>query len=278
MKGFLHHLFLPHESNNHRAKLLHHHILLFTIICLFLSSLTFPLLKSTFPSVLGISSNVSSEELLQLTNKVRQEQGLPPLAMNSRLAIAAENKAEDMFAKDYWAHNAPDGRTPWVFIKGAGYNYVYAGENLARGFQNNQDVIDAWIASPTHRANVLSENYTEVGFAVKKGELSGEETVLIVEELGNQSPTFAQALPSVNKALLASVAQNIEQKPLINSAVFSLNLNTVLLSFFIFALFLDMIVVERKKILRFIGHNLDHLFFLVGFLILITLISKGVII
>ena len=110
-----------------------------------------------------------------------------------------------MFSKDYWAHNAPDGTTPWVFIKNTGYNYIYAGENLARGFNSASDVINAWMNSPEHRQNVLSPNYQNVGFAVATGTLSGEDTVLVVENAW-EVPIWLRATAASNMPPVAAVA------------------------------------------------------------------------
>src|SRR3989344_5554740 len=187
MKEFLHHFFIPRESNNYKAKLLHHTTLLLFIVFFIIGGLLLNLTKTKYPSVLGISTNVTSEQLITLVNQKRQENGLPPLSFSPELAVAARDKANDMLSKNYWAHNSPDGKTPWEFFKEAGYNYVYAGENLARGFNTSLDVTNAWMASPTHRANVLSPNYSDVGFAVVTGNLSGEESVLVVKDLGNRA-------------------------------------------------------------------------------------------
>ena len=275
MKSFLRHLFIPHESNNHRAKLLHNHILFFAVAILFLGSFFLSSFKSHYPQVLGVTADIDSEKLLSLTNQVREKNGLSILSMNLELSNAAQNKADDMFSQDYWAHNAPDGKTPWVFIKSAGYNYVYAGENLARGFDNTDSVINAWMESPTHRANVLSQNYKDVGFAVKKGKLNGEDTILIVEELGSRTGNIAQSVPAVSGT---SVVEKVQPLPLINSSKLSLNLDKIVISVFILTLISDMVVIERKKILRFVGHNLDHVFFFLAFLALINFLIRGVII
>ena len=64
-----------------------------------------------------------------------------------------------MIAKNYWAHNAPDGASPWSFFKNVGYRYLYAGENLARDFGDSASVVNAWMNSPTHRDNLLSGRY-----------------------------------------------------------------------------------------------------------------------
>lgn len=279
------------------------------------------LVKTNFPSVLGVSSNVSTQELMILTNEKRQESGLGPLTIDDRLSQAAAGKASDMFSKDYWAHDAPDGTTPWDFIKGAGYNYIYAGENLARGFNSAQDVVNAWMASPEHRQNMLSSNYQNVGFAVATGKLSGEDTVLVVEMLGSTNlagapiakepaksvavaivsqppgassesvasptpiaqlvisptPLVPQASPISNpKGLVIGAVSKVT--PLINSQTFSSISAKIVLSLFIFVLILDMTVIERKKIVRFVGHNLDHVFFFsLMFLIIIILVRGSVI-
>jgi hypothetical protein len=309
MINFLHHLFLPREKNNYRSGFLHHKVIL-SLILLFVSAgiVTYSI-RTNFPAVLGISANIPTQQLLILTNQQRQNNNLPVLTDSPELDQAAANKAADMFSKDYWAHNAPDGTTPWAFIKGAGYNYVYAGENLARGFNNASDVITAWMNSPEHRQNVLSPNYQNVGFAVATGKLTGEDTVLVVEMLGstnlsapvaaenNIPPAVAVAPGSpaigntntiqpvlpvtpvpVAQAAGTSLLGVSVIKPLINSQSFVSLSAGAILSLFIFVLLLDMVVIERKKIVRFVGHNLDHVFFLGAILIVAVILLKGSII
>ncbi len=316
MKDFLRHLFLPHIANNYRAKLLHHKSILVVIAVLFFAGFSFSAVRTTLPSVLGTFSDISSEQLLLLTNQKRQENGLSPLSLNQQLSDAALGKANDMFSQNYWAHNSPDGKTPWVFIKGAGYNYIYAGENLARGFTNTQDVINAWMASPEHRKNMLSSNYQNVGYAAETGKLNGEDTVLVVEMLGSTAlaaaptnqlasktqqeiitttatstptpelssanatpaptPTIEPASKTEEGALDANKRPNF--KPLINSATLSSDVSKGIAVLFIFALILDMIVIERRRVVRLVGHNMDHVFFLTLTLLLITLIVKGAIV
>lgn len=284
MKEFLSHLFLPKESNNHRAKILHHTNLFLTIVFLLLTSFFVQRLKVSFPSVLGVKADISAEQLLLLTNKERQANGVLPLSLNEHLSEAAAKKAADMFEYDYWAHNSPSGKTPWVFIQSSGYKYVYAGENLARGFTTPEDVIKAWMTSSAgHRENMLSSNYQDVGFAVKIGKLNGEETVLIVEELGNLSMPIARnktaqiATASVTNGTVKNAASE-NREPFINSLSFSSNINMVVILIFIFALLLDMIIIEKKKIMRFVGHNADHILYLMLIMVLVGILSKGVIV
>lgn len=281
MKDFLFHLFTPKESNNHRAKILHHTNLFLTIVFLLLTSFFIQRLKVSFPSVLGVKADISSEELLLLTNKERQNNGIEPLFFNEQLSDAAAKKAADMFEYGYWAHNSPTGKTPWVFIRSSGYKYVYAGENLARGFSTAQDVIKAWMASPDHKTNMLSRNYQDVGFAVKIGELNGEETVLIVEELGNLSMPIARETQEIATASQTTAVKNVtsvDRQPLINSLSFASNIYVVVTLIFIFVFLLDMIIIEKKKIMRFVGHNIDHVLYLLMALALVGVLSKGVVI
>jgi hypothetical protein len=280
--------FLPRESNNYRAKLLHHNILLLFIAFIFTSSFLLEIIKVNFPSVLGIQTNITVDQLLVLTNEKRAEYGFSPLTLNNQLSNAAGLKAEDMFAKDYWAHNSPDGKTPWVFIRGAGYDYVYAGENLARGFNSAEEVVSAWMASPKHRDNVLFKNYSDVGFSVATGKLNGQDTVLIVEEFGSQGAVPIASSRAEQPIATSSSTRNVvipkvfagstlDKKPILNSLSFPLNLDRVLLAVFIFVFILDMIVTERKRIIRLVGHNTDHILFLVLIVLFVAIFSKGVI-
>ena len=282
MKDFLFHLFIPRESNNHRAKVLHHTNLFLTIVFLFLASFLIQRISVSYPAVLGINADISSDQLLFLTNQERQNAGVNPLAFNEQLSQAASKKAQDMLDYGYWAHNSPTGKSPWVFIRSSGYNYVYAGENLARGFATADSVMKAWMASPDHRANVLSANYEDVGFAVKLGKLNGEETVLIVEELGSLHMPIAkskvQDIAAGNTNVLTKNVQVVSKQSLINISSLSSNIYYIFILVFIAVLLLDMIIVEKKKVMRFVGHNIDHILYLLLILVLIGIWGKGVII
>lgn len=279
MKEILHHLFIPRESNNHRAKLLHHSTLFIYIAAFIIGQFIVSYLSTNHSQVLGISTNISLPVLLDLTNKEREKEGLNDLTMNSQLSEAAEKKAEYMFAHNFWAHNAPDGTTPWVFFKNAGYNYLYAGENLARGFSTSEDVVQAWMDSPTHRQNVLSRNYKEIGFAVKEGRLLGEDTVLIVEMFGSTTPPEAEPIIANPEPLGVSTANSpqVVKKPLIDGFSFTWNTTVMILVLFIFVLILDLVIVQKKRIVRLVGHNADHILFLGMLLVFVVLFTQGVI-
>lgn len=310
MKNFFYCLILPHPSNNHRATILHHRIISLFIFFFVFSTLFFSSSLNPFGDRLSALADISVAELVSLTNQQRVQNGLSPLSENPLLNSAASSKADDMFAKNYWAHNSPDGTTPWFFIKQAGYNYVYAGENLARGFASATDVISAWMASPEHRENMLSGNYKDVGFSVKSGNLTGEETLLVVEELGSTTvlasqnstpPPVPTSVPTLQPtafptAILTSTptpsptlsptplpltnATNqppIIKTPLLVKPSFSISskFTIIFLSLFMAVLFADMLLVYRRKITRFVGHNFDHIVFIGAVIVVISIFNTG---
>lgn len=276
MRDKIHCLFLPHPKNNHRAHLLHFRTLIVVIALLFIGSFFFTSNVNPLAPKIRALADISTQELLNFTNEKRVENGLPALTSSSELESAALAKANDMLEKDYWAHNSPDGTTPWFFIKEAGYNYVYAGENLAKGFTDSRDVVDAWMASPSHKENILSENFNEVGFAVKSGELSGEYTFLVVQEFGNRTAT------PVEKTATYIPPQEVNEEAQVLAInfpnptnTFSYNIIALLLISFIAVLLIDMIYIERKNIVRFVGHNADHILFLLVVIISLSILGTG---
>lgn len=305
MKDFLHHFFLPRHSNNHRPKILHHQSLSILVISLFMIALLLPSLQRDFPSVLGISNNITVQDLLSLTNQKRQENGLPPLKLDSELSQAAAKKGHDMFTNNYWAHISPEGLTPWVFIKSSGYEYLYAGENLARGFSDTPDVVNAWMESPTHRENMLSKNYNDVGFAILTGTLTGSDTVLVVEEFGSRyiadAPDISEApqaeadtlsvIPSIPAQPVVrqnedispmqinptSAVAAIQSQPLVDSRFMTKQFAMFLLILFIMIFIIDAIIIERKKIVRVVSHNFDHIIFLTILLLAAIIIGRGLV-
>jgi hypothetical protein len=118
------------------------------------------------------------------TNDEREQNGVTPLTRSAILDAAATMKAKHMAANQYFAHYSPDGVSPWHWFDEAGYPFVHAGENLAIYFTDSSDIVDAWMASPAHRANILDENYQEIGIGVAEGEYEGYQTVYVVQLFG----------------------------------------------------------------------------------------------
>jgi hypothetical protein len=231
MKDLLVHLFLPHHTNNHRAKVLQINALFIYLLFFVVFNLTIRIIHRSAPEILGYATDIYVDQLFADTNNVRTVAGLPSLNLNSQLSQAAANKAQYMFEHNFWAHNSPDGRTPWEFITASGYKYSLAGENLAKNFNNSQSVVDAWMASPSHRDNLLKSGYQDVGFAVVNGTLNGEQITLVVQMFGSTNvPQVAKLNPVVPteaaKTAIAEVTANNVLKT--ENTAPNLNLNPTL--------------------------------------------------
>jgi hypothetical protein len=114
--------------------------------------------------VLSYSSSMTIGGLLADTNAQRSANGVGGLSLNDKLDAAAQAKADDMAARNYWSHYTPEGNPPWVFVSAQGYSYQKLGENLAAGFSDEQSAINGWMASPPHRENLLDPAFSNVGF------------------------------------------------------------------------------------------------------------------
>lgn len=122
--------------------------------------------------------------LVDLTNKARLDSGQSTLVRNQVLDQAAQMKANDMASLGYFAHTSPAGITPWHWFSQVNYDFAYAGENLAVDFTESVDVENAWLGSPTHRANILNDNFTEIGIATAYGSYNGRPTTYVVQMFG----------------------------------------------------------------------------------------------
>ena len=171
-------MLIPHALNNYQPHLIRNYgIIVVVVLVVIIQSLSMVFQNN---QILGNESNTIIQQLLTSTNEQRANNSLPKLTLNEKLSAAAEKKAKDMIAVGYWSHNAPDGTTPWKWIQREDYKYAYAGENLARGFSNSRDIINAWMASDSHRANVLGAEYSEIGLAAVNGVMDGKNTTVVV--------------------------------------------------------------------------------------------------
>ena len=179
-------IFIPCPENNYRpkflgSKFLFYYLLFLLILKLFTVSYLIYLPRTIY------FADLSSTALIKLTNQGREALGYGPLTENSQLDKAASLKAQDMIAQDYFAHQSPAGKSPWYWIKTANYDYQYAGENLAIGFLDSEEVYRAWYDSPSHKANLFNPNYEDIGIAVLKGDFQGNETYVVVQLFGSPS-------------------------------------------------------------------------------------------
>jgi len=132
----------------------------------------------------GQGAAVISSAIFDLTNTDRKLNNLQELTLDPTLTAVAQAKANDMAAKGYFAHTSPEGKSPWYWFKEVGYQFSYAGENLAIDFSDSADVERAWMNSPTHRANILNDHFTQIGVALAVGNYNGHQTTYVVQEFG----------------------------------------------------------------------------------------------
>ena len=119
------------------------------------------------------ASEITSHSVVDAMNEYRAKQGLAPLREDPRLDLAASDRMHDMEDLAYWAHESPDGRSPFLWLKPRGYTFRFAGENLAAGFETTEILVSSWMESEGHRANILSQDYDDCGIAIIDGSTKG---------------------------------------------------------------------------------------------------------
>ena len=176
--------FIPHPRNNYHPHILSHRMLALLSLLLLTVKIAAVAVVAVGPVVNVDASAITSGTVTSLANAARVEGGLEKLTSNGLLASAAQAKANDMLAKQYFSHNTPSGETPWTFIKAVGYSYVTAGENLAIDFSEAESVQSAWMNSPGHRANIMNKSFQEIGIGIAKGMYNGHQTTIVVQMFG----------------------------------------------------------------------------------------------
>lgn len=270
--------FIPHRDTHKKAHLLSLEALALYLFLFVLLQASFKIISFVKPGVLGTSSNITIQRVIELTNAERAKQGLGPLVENSALDSAATSKAANMFSENYWAHFSPSGKKPWDFISASGYRFTFAGENLAKNFEKPEDVVAAWVNSPTHRENLLNPKYSDIGIAVEDGVINGQKTTLVVQMFGTTSPLAS--LPSGNGKLLGNALKvepkqpegNIpsviptqttgvqnESNALINPLKISKFFGLLLTTFIGTLLLIDLYVLKRRGVFRIASHHVAHM-------------------
>jgi hypothetical protein len=182
--------FIPHDGNDNRPHILRaRSVRAILIVVLFLEVFTYLLPTIAHINRTGGMAAVLPAVLADLTNDERQAEHLSTLTVNPILNEAAQMKATDMATKGYFAHTSPEGKTPWYWLGQVGYDYQYAGENLAINFNDSKDVTAAWMNSPTHKANIVKGNYTQIGTGVATGLYEGRETIFVAQVYANPVET-----------------------------------------------------------------------------------------
>ena len=163
---------------------------------------------------------LTKAKVIAETNIQRYNHGLlPPLIENAKLNAASKDKAEDMFKNQYFEHVSPPGLDPGTLVKNSGYEYIVSGENLILGnFANEEEMVQNWMDSPGHRANILNNRFTDIGVAVVKGVYQGETAWIGVQEFGlplSTCPSPSDAIKTEiekSKIMLNQLLAQIEAK------------------------------------------------------------------
>jgi len=163
-------------------------------------------------------AGITSEKIIELTNKKRLEFSTSPLESNALLTKAAAAKAAAILDSQKFEHDV-DGKKFSSWIRETGYNYSYVGENLAINFNESEDIIKKWLASPSHRDNLLNPRYKEIGIAVTEGIFHGENTAVVVQIFAD--PVSSIALSEISSPLSGTIYETgnglVKDKLLTNS-------------------------------------------------------------
>lgn len=285
------HIFIPHIHNDYRPHFFREmtviSITVFLFVLLIVSIGTRIYINKT-----DMKAAVLPSVLVDLTNKTRLLNNESTLIRNSILDNAAKLKAEDMASSGYFAHTSPSGVTPWYWFGQVGYSFSYAGENLAIDFTESLDVENAWLNSPTHKANILNSNFKEIGIATAEGFRNGKPTTYVVQMFGSplvsastnvstqdklatsQKPSELNNIDSIRKPQVKgeSISNNIET--IIDTEEFTLVRNTEAIED------INQIITEKndvqystwyQKILFFIPNYTDKTYHIIAWVVLIAL-------
>ncbi len=194
MRKLLNKYVIPNVENEHKPHLLRETgvlVLAYVIVLAFFGSL----LQAQLIKSPQFSAEVLPAVLVDLANEDRIDNELNTLTINKTLVAAAQLKARDMAANQYFAHTSPvdPAKTPWYWFNQAGYAFTAAGENLAIDFSDSGAVNEAWMESPGHRANILNSKFSEIGIAIEQGEFEGRPTTYVVQLFGKPRTVAAVA-------------------------------------------------------------------------------------
>lgn len=208
-------LFIPHAGNDYAPHILQRAAMIM-MLGLIIATFTVANLHSLFWLTSDwLVSTILPSVIVDLTNVERNDNGAGQLTRNATLDAAAQLKANDMAKNSYFAHYSPTGVSPWYWFDEAGYVYSHAGENLAVHFTDSDQVVEAWMKSPSHRANIVDEGFTEIGVGTARGKYEGYDTVFVVQLFG----TPAAAAAPASTVVVAQSTQTQESSPVLAETI-----------------------------------------------------------
>jgi hypothetical protein len=178
--------------------------------------------------LVSINAYVDFDSIYNFHNQERAKNSLKSLSVNPLLIESATAKAEAMLKSDCWSHYCPDGKSPWDFFDSAGYEYVYAGENLGEGFSENETLMSAWMNSPTHRENIMNSNFSEIGIGFAKGDYQGiKNNTIVVVHFGTS--VSGSVIANTNEVVQKPESESVvdQTPPAVNFDDFSIDQVTI---------------------------------------------------
>lgn len=242
-RGSFKDFFVPHDGNNWCPQAIHPQRIMFYATSAIITKILVVIFVLGLPSIAWLSPDVIGnyvKDIIRLTNEERKNVLVAPLSEDSHLSQAAYAKAEDMLVKSYFSHTGPDGKKLADWLKEYGYRYSVAGENLAVGFSDAKEVVNAWKESKTHYANMIDPDFSQIGVGVVVGNFENENTMLAAQYFGYPDKIVAEVSPEkksptvLPQAEVKNVVENISSttenkkivknldnsKPIVNSPVF----------------------------------------------------------
>ncbi len=216
--GWIKNLFVPSHHNAYRPHILRRRSLMFLLALALLAEGALVANLMSRQSGHEFLAAVIQSEIISLTNAERAKNKVAVVKENPLLDRSAQAKADNMAQLSYFSHNGPNGKTPWMWIDESGYNYQYAGENLAVRFVDSKDVVAGWMASPTHRANIIKPVYTDVGVGIAQGIYQGQPATFVVQffaapaaQVLGVETISAPPTPSFNDSLLRQLGRVLSE-------------------------------------------------------------------
>jgi len=159
-------------------------------------------------------ASIDPAVLVDFANEDREAVGIITLQWDPLLERAAYLKAKHMAENGYFAHTSPDGITPWDWLEKVDYDFSYAGENLAVNFTDSTKLYAAWINSPSHKANIMSYNFTRIGIAQATGLYKGREATFVVQFFAKPwawgKKTVSEAKTEINAPVTEKISSQEE--------------------------------------------------------------------
>lgn len=245
------------QHHHHSKRYLNTYWPYIPMILVIIFGLSFNQYLNNKAKVLGTTANFSSNQLLTLTNQDRANNHLSGLSLNPKLEQAAQAKANDMVTNNYWSHISPSGKTPWTFIISSGYQFSSAGENLAYGFNTDNQINAAWMSSTEHRDNILSPTYKDVGFGIAESSnyIGQGPQVIVVAEYA--APLILGGTNTITTTNLASQSKPVSRFQLLTGV--NAVLSEIIIAFIIGICVGYFIIRHSRKLKRKFTNGEDFL-------------------